>query len=58
MSGDRHLERPNIERPIFRNFEYLNIEKRVIHFFIFEFIFLFQLFENSKYTIIYQIGHF
>ena len=45
-----------------RNFEYWNNESRVIRFFYFQIYFLylglFELFENSKYMIIYRIGNF
>ena len=40
--GDQHLERPNVEPPIFRNFEISNIKITKVHLFdfsIFKFIF-------------------
>ena len=42
LSGGQHLERPNVERPIFRNFEISNIKITKVELFefsIFEFIF-------------------
>ena len=45
-----------------RNFEYWNNESRVTRFFYFQIYFLylrlFELFEHSKYMIIYEIGNF
>ena len=42
--GGQHVERPNVERPIFRDFEILNIKITKVELFdfsIFEFIFYF-----------------
>ena len=42
--GGHHLERPNVERPIFRDFEISNIKITKVNLFdfsIFEFIFYF-----------------
>ena len=52
--GGQHLERPNVERPIFRNFENKNTEVELFDFSIFEFFFYFYIFlfkfnEHSKY---------
>ena len=59
MGGGKNLERRNLERSIFRNFEILNINitKDVLFdSFIIEYIFfiLYKLFEQ-KYLIIFQI---
>ena len=56
MGGGQNLERPNVERPIFRKFETSNIEitkVELFDFFIFKFIF-----QHSKYMIIYRIGNY
>ena len=42
MSGVQHLERSNVERPIFRNFKITNIKiakDQLLDYFIYEFIF-------------------
>ena len=52
--GGQNLERPNVERPIFRTLETSNIETTKVDLFDF----LFELLEHSKYMIIYQIGNF
>ena len=64
-SGGQNLKRPNVERPVFRKFEISNIKitkVKLFDFFIFKFIFhfyvCFELFEHSKYMIIYQIKIF
>ena len=44
--GGQNAERSNVERPIFRSFKISNIKKNkrwVIRFFIFEFIFYFNI---------------
>ena len=41
LGGGQNLERRNVERQVFRNFEISNIKFRVFHNFIFEFIFYF-----------------
>ena len=61
--GGQNLERSNVERPIFRKFETSNIEKTKVQLFgflkmYFLYLRLFELFEDSKYMIIYQIGNF
>ena len=56
MGGGQNLERPNVERPIFRKFKTSNIEitkVELFDFFIFKFIF-----QHSKYMIIYRIGNY
>ena len=53
LGGDQHLERSNVERPIFRNFEISNIKITKVELFdfsIFEFIFYFYVFLNSTST--------
>ena len=60
MGGDQHLERPNVERPIFPNFKISNIKttkkERVfyVRFFVFLFIEIIQalkIYDNSpKWT--------
>ena len=57
LGGDQNLERPNVERPIFRNFEYKNNESNysISPFFIY-FLFLdfFKILRTLKvYIIIY-----
>ena len=58
--GSQHLERPNLERSIYRNSEISNIKiTKFVLFFLFFlqlyilFLYLFELFEHSKYIIIY-----
>ena len=59
LGGGQHLERPNIERPIFRNFEISNIKiakNELFDYFIYEFVFyydFFKLLEHSKYLTIF-----
>ena len=48
--GLQHMEQLNIEPLTFLNFEYLNIEKWIIRFFIFEFIFNFYICLNYLNT--------
>ena len=46
MGESQHLEQPNVERPIIRNFEIPNPKKtrdRLFDFFIFKFIFYFYI---------------
>ena len=59
VGGDQNLERTNVERPIFRKFETSNIEIMtvgLVNFFQISFLYLrlFQLFEHSKYMMIYH----
>ena len=62
-SKGQHFEQRNVERPMFRNFEISNIKRtkdELFDFFsnfelIFLFLYLFQLFKQSKYMIIYKI---
>ena len=47
--GGQNFERPNVQRPIFRNFEISNIKMtnvEVFDFSIFEFIVYFYIFKN------------
>ena len=59
LGGVQHLERPNVERPIFRNFEISNIKITKVELFdcsILEFIFTFFLNPTNTqntYMIIY-----
>ena len=57
--GGQNLERQNVERSIFRNFEIANIKitkDELIDSFIFDFFFIFEkLLKHSKYSIIFQI---
>ena len=63
MGGGQNFERPNVERPIFRNFEISNTKitrVELFNFSIFEFIFWSYIFLNSTntqntYMIIYLI---
>ena len=63
MGEGQHLEKPNVDQLIFQNFEISNIKRtkdELFDFFIFEFIFyfnVFELFEHSKYMIIYKLGN-
>ena len=53
MGGGQHLERSNLEQPIFRNFEISNIKITKVELFdfsIFEFIFYFYVFLNPTNT--------
>ena len=46
MGGGQHFEEPNVERPIFRNFQIPSIKKtndKLFDFFIFEFIIYFYI---------------
>ena len=54
------MERPHVERPIFRKFEILNIKNTKARFFIFKLIFYFTFVEIvlKTYKIIYKIGNF
>ena len=68
LGGGQTFEQPNVERPIFRNFEIPNIKKTKVE--LFDFLFsvlkkilrMFKLFEHSKYFYdnlpIYKIGNF
>ena len=65
--GGQHLERPNVERPIFRDFEIANIKitkVELLDFSIFEFIFYFydclndSDTQNTYMIIYYQIRIF
>ena len=65
LGGGQNLERPNVERPIFRLFEYSNIKIMKVELFdffhfqiYFSFLRLFEFFEYSKYMIICQIENF
>ena len=53
VGGGKHLERSNVERPIFRNFKISDIKITKVELFdfsIFEFIFYFYFFFNSTNT--------
>ena len=57
------MEQPNVERPVFQNFEISNIKITRDELFdfsyfriYFSFFYLIELFEHSKYMIIYKIG--
>ena len=55
MGGGQNLERRNVERPVFRDFEIANIKMKkneLFDNFIFE---LFTIFEHLKYLIIFDI---
>ena len=50
LGGGQHLEHPNVELPIFWNFEVSNkkiMKVELFDFLIFEFIFYFYVFQNS-----------
>ena len=54
--GGQHLERLNVELSIFWNFIMSNI--KITKDESFDFFYLFNLYEQSKYMVIYQIGNF
>ena len=56
LGGDQHLEWPNVERPIFWNFENSNMKITKVELFdysivefVFLYVFFFQFYEHSKY---------
>ena len=56
------MKQPNVEQPIFRNFEISNIKtmKDGSVFFIFEFLLYFHIclnYSKTKYMMIYEIGN-
>ena len=55
MVQAEYLKQPNVERPIFRNFEISNIEATEDELIDFSFLFLIKLFEHSKYMMISKI---
>ena len=58
QGGSQYLEQPNVERPIFRKFEILNIKRTKVfrffyfrsHFFILDLV---KLFEHTIYDSLY-----
>ena len=59
--GGQNLERPNVERPIFRKFETSNVQitkVELLDFYCFQiyllYLRLFEMFEHLKYMIIYH----
>ena len=55
QGGSQNLERPNIERPVFRKFETSNIEITKVKLFDFLYFFQLQYFENLS---LFQIEQF
>ena len=53
--GSRNLERPNIERPVFRKFETSNIEITKVELFDFLYFFKLQFFEK---LLLFEIEQF